>query len=494
MEARPAGQWLALLVAAALTACTAGPDYELPEIPVPDTWHEKAIEGLGDGNAILQTWWLELNDPTLTSFIERAGAANLDLREAVTRINQARARLGISAGQRLPTVEVGAYGSRSELSDNGALREVAPVGGFEPNTFLNIGFDASWEIDLAGRIRRSIESSQAAYEASIEDYRDVLVSLYAEIGWNYVGVRETQARISLAEANVAAQRATFELTRDRYEAGATSGLDVAQAESNLRNTEAQIPSLRIQLHAYLNRLAVLLGEQPGALNEELSGEVALPLPPSDLTVSIPAEVMRQRPDIRRNERILAAQTARIGVAVADLYPRLSLSGFFAVSAGDLGGLFDGGGTTWGISMPIRFAVFDRDRIRSAIDLEKARTEEALVRYEISILQAFEDVENSMISYSLERTRRDGLSAAAAATARAVELVKVQYREGLADFQNVLDMERSLTEQQDQLAVAEGRILKDLIGLYKALGGGWDPALDVPTVEPTESSSESEPEP
>jgi len=474
---------LVSLATAFLTGCTTvGPDYEAPVSTVPDVWFETAVAGVAEGDASLQTWWTQLDDPMLSSLIERAGASNLDLREAVARINVARANLGIVSGERLPRVDAVGEGSRSQLSDNGALDQVAPADGFKAQNLFNLGIDASWEIDVFGRIRRSTESAQASYEASLEDYRDVLVTLFAEVARSYIGVRETQARISFAETNAAAQRDTLRLTRDRHDAGATSGLDVVQAESNLRNTEAQIPSLKIQLNIYLNSLAVLLGEYPGALDDELEPEAPMPLPPGELTISIPADLLRQRPDIRSRERALAAQTARIGVATADLYPRFSLSGFFAVSARDVGDLFDGDSVTWGISLPIRWQIFDRGRIRSAIDLEQARTDQALVAYERTVLQAFAEVENALVAYSLERTRRDSLSAATVATQRAVELVSIQYQEGLADFQNVLDMERSLSSQQDQLAVSEGRILQDLIALYKALGGGWDPNEE-PAPEP-----------
>jgi NodT family efflux transporter outer membrane factor (OMF) lipoprotein len=463
------------LAAGFVAGCTTvGPDYEAPVSTVPDVWFETAVAGVAEGDASLQTWWTQLDDPVLVSLIERAGASNLDLREAVARINEARANLGIVSGERLPRVDAAGDASRSQLSDNGALGQVAPDGGFKARNLFDLGLDASWEIDVFGRIRRSIESAQASYQASLEDYRDVLVTLFAEVAGNYIGVRETQTRIRFAEANAAAQRATLRLTRERHDAGATSGLDVVQAESNLRNTEAQIPSLKIQLNTYLNTLAVLLGEYPGALDEELSSEAPMPLPPPELMISIPADLLRQRPDIRSRERSLAAQTARIGVATADLYPRFSLSGFFAVSAREVGDLFGGDSVTWGISLPIRWQLFDRGRIRSAIDLEQARTDQALALYERTVLQAFAEVENSLVAYSLERTRRDSLAAATDATQRAVELVSIQYQEGLADFQNVLDMERSLSSQQDQLAVSEGNILQDLIFLYRALGGGWDP--------------------
>ena len=346
---------LVSLAAAFLSGCTTvGPDYEAPVSTVPDVWFETAVAGVAEGDASLQTWWTQLDDPMLSSLIERAGASNLDLREALARINVARANLGIVSGERLPRVDAVGDASRSQLSDNGALDQVAPADGFQAQNLFNLGIDASWEIDVFGRIRRSTESAQASYEESLEDYRDVLVTLFAEVARNYIGVRETQKRIQFAETNAAAQRATLRLTRDRHDAGATSGLDVVQAESNLRNTEAQIPSLKIQLNIYLNSLAVLLGEYPGALDEELEPEAPMPLPPGELTVSIPADLLRQRPDIRSRERALAAQTARIGVATADLYPRFSLSGFFAVSARDVGDLFDGDSVTWGISLPIRW--------------------------------------------------------------------------------------------------------------------------------------------
>ena len=261
------------LAAAFLTACTTvGPDYEAPVSTVPDVWFETAVAGVAEGDASLQTWWTQLDDPTLVSLIERAGASNLDLREAVARINIARANLGIVSGERLPRVDAAGEASRSQLSDNGALDQVAPADGFKAQNLFNLGIDASWEIDVFGRVRRSIESAQASYEASLEDYRDVMVTLFAEVARNYVGVRETQKRIQFAETNASAQRATLRLTRERHDAGATSGLDVVQAESNLRNTEAQIPSLKIQLNIYLNSLAILLGDYPGALDDELEPE------------------------------------------------------------------------------------------------------------------------------------------------------------------------------------------------------------------------------
>ncbi len=465
---------LTVAVSLVLTGCTVGPDYVEPELAVPDVWHAAAVEGLGTGDANLQTWWTGLGDPTLEDLVRRAEAANLELRLAMARIREARARLGVASGQRLPDLDASGSASVQQQSDEGLLRPLAQLspGGFDSTELYDVGFDASWELDVFGRIRRSVESADAAYQASVEDYRDVLVTLFAEVARTYVDVREFQDRITYAEANAAAQRASLGLTTDRYDAGATSEIDVRQAESNLKTTEAAIPTLEIALHFALNRLAVLLGEPPGALHDELMAPGAIPQPTATLVAGVPAELMRQRPDLRGAERRLAAQTARIGVTKADLYPRFSLSGFFAVQATDVSNLGDG--TTWGVSLPFRWNLFDGGRIRSAVQVEEARTEQALVAYERSLLFALEEVENSLTSYALELHRRDRLGEAVAATQRTVELADIQYRAGLTDFRTVLEAQRSLAIQQDSLASSEGQLVRNLISLYKALGGGWDP--------------------
>jgi NodT family efflux transporter outer membrane factor (OMF) lipoprotein len=467
--------------------CTVGPDYEEPELQtVPDAWHMAATEGLGEGDAPLQTWWSVFGDATLTSLIERAGATNLTLRETVWRVEEARALRGVVAGERLPQVGLDAAAVSSQSSDNGALGDFAPEGGFDGAELYDLGVGASWEIDIWGRIRRQVEAADAEVEASVEDYRDVLVTLYAELATNYVSVRSLQERLRLAHDNVEGQENTLKLTGDRFDAGLVSALDVAQAESNLANTRSLIPSLENSLAIALNRLAVLLAMSPGALDEELSDEVPVPTEPEAVTTGLPADLLRQRPDIRSAERRLAAQTARIGVATAELYPKFSLTGFLGLQATSAGDLFSSDSVNWSVGLPIRWSLFAGGAIRSQIDAEKARTEQLIINYERAVLLALEEVEDAMVSYEKEVARRGHLANSVDATQRSLDLVLTQYRAGLTDFQNVLDTERSLLTRQDDLAASEGLVIKNLVDLYRALGGGWDPETAQPPATPPSS--------
>jgi NodT family efflux transporter outer membrane factor (OMF) lipoprotein len=291
-------------------------------------------------------------------------------------------------------------------------------------------------------------------------------------------VRTFQAQLYYARSNIDAQRESLELTRARFTAGLTSALDVAQAESNLGRSEAQVPLLEAQLEAALNRLEVLVGRTPGSLHERLADVQPIPLPPDEVTIGLPAELLRQRPDVRRAERQLAAQTARIGVATADLYPRLSLTGFFASDAGDLGELATGKSLTWGIGIPLRWNVFSGGKVQNQIKAERARADQAFKLYEQSVLRALEEVQTAFVAYAQERLRAGQLAQATDATQRAVDLVRTQYVSGLTNFQNVLDTQRTLFQLQQQLASSEGQRVQNLVGLYRALGGGWDvEALD-----------------
>lgn len=491
-----------------LAGCAVGPDYVKPEVQSPDQWHQELTKGLAGGEADLRTWWTVLEDPTLEFLIDKASAGNLTLKESIARIREARARRGIASGELWPSVAGAGSYQRARPSENGlsppppesslperaasqlistGASSVAPgLGGLLPpithhtipdqTNLHSAGFDASWEIDVFGGIRRNVESADASLQATVEDYRDVLVSLYAEVALNYVEVRALQTRLAYARSNVEAQRKTLQLTNDRFKAGIAPELDVAQAESNLANTESEIPSLEIALTQTINRLGVLMGEQPNALQALLSDSAAIPVPPTKTVIGLPTDLLRQRPDVRRAERELAAATAQIGVATADLYPRFSLSGTFALEGTQVKDLGKMDSRSWSFGPSFRWNIFDGIRNIYRIHAAEAVTEQALTRYEQAVLLALEDVENAMVSYKKEQVRRDALLRAVDATARSVELVQTLYETGLTDFQNVLDSQRSLFQQQDRLAASEGLVTANLISLYKALGGGWDASV------------------
>ncbi len=468
-----------LLLLVLLGGCvTVGPDYEAPQPETPDRWHQQLVEGLARGEAGLRTWWTVLDDPLLDDLIERAGAGNFDLREAVARIQESRARLGIASGERFPDVDGTGAAQRDRLSE-GTFPMVVPPGNRSDN-LLSLGVDSSWEIDLWGRITRSVESAEAGFGASVEDYRDVLVLLYAEVATVYVDVRSFQARIRFAEGNVETQRGSLQLTSDRNRAGLVGDLDVRQAEQNLASTEAFIPQLRQALAAAVHRLGVLLGEPPATLYAQLAAPAEIPAAPPEVMVGVPTELLRQRPDVRRAERALAAQTAQIGVAQADLYPRFSLVGQFAFDAIRANDFLTSPSRAFAFGPAFRWNLFDGGRVRNNIRVQDALTEQLLARYENTVLLALEDVENSLVAFVQESVRRDALERSVLAARQAVSLVDTLYRTGLTDFQNVLDTQRTLFEQEDALAASEGLVVQNLVSIYRALGGGWSPDALLPT--------------
>ena len=468
------GPWVVIALVA-MGGCKVGPDYVQPEVQVQDEWRGAVEMEMSETEPDIEKWWESLGDTALTDLIRRAELANLDLQIAVARVAESRALRGIAKGDLFPDLVLdGAYSYR-RLSENSPLGELITGQGGEVEPFGQWQASASsfWEIDLFGRIRRGVEAATAGFEASIEDYRDVLVSLYAEVALNYVEVRALQARLAFARQNAQSQGESLELTRDRFDAGLTSALDVAQAEQNLAQTESTIPALESRLNAAMNRLAVLLGEQPGTLHGPLMTDGGMiPHAPADIMVGVPADILRRRPDVRRAERLLAAQTALIGVATADLYPTFSLAGFVESVAGAFSGLFDGGSIGWGVIPGFRWDLFKGGKIRNNIRAEEARTDQAFYAYQQTILLALEEVESGLVAYDRERVRRDRLQEAADASQRAVDLVRTQYISGLTNFQNLLDTQRSLFQQQDELADSEGLVVQNLIVLNRALGGGW----------------------
>ena len=467
-------------VLALLTAgCTVGPDYRRPDTPVPAMWSEARHDGIDTRPADLARWWEEFNDPVLTGLANRAAGANLDLRLAEGRIREARALRRVVEAGAWPSVDVSGSYSRSRTSEN-AIAPSSQGSGGSPffrgsnngQDLFRSGFDSSWEIDVFGAVRRSVESADATVEVSIEDRRDVLVTLLGDIARNYIDLRGFQRRLAVARNNLKAQQESLEITQVRFQAGLANYLQVSQAEAQVNTTAAEIPALEALSKQAAHRLDVLLGIQPGALSAELSTEAPIPALPPEARVGLPSELLRRRPDIRRAERQLAAATAEVGAATADLYPKFSLSGVFGVQSISASDWFSAPSRFWSIGPTIRWPLFDAGRIRANIEVRNARQEQTLTAYEKTVLTAFEDVENALVSYAKEQVRYRSLMDAVTANRRALAMADELYKNGLIDFLNVLDSQRALYSAESNVAQSEGAMATNLVALYKALGGGW----------------------
>jgi NodT family efflux transporter outer membrane factor (OMF) lipoprotein len=469
--------WLATLACLPLcTGCVVGPDYCPPQTPAPDTWHQELEEGDYVGSSELHQWWTGLNDPMLDELIERADDGNLDLYAALTRIHQARAQVCIARSARLARLDkVGSF-RNSQQSLNALAFNLEPG----QESFIQLGLDLwsksvdlSWEPDVFGRVQRQIESACATTQASVEAYRDVLVLLYSEVATNYVRVRTTQTQLEYARRNVALQEKALELAIRRVDAGVAPILDQHQAESNLASTEAEIPPLESRLAQDLNRLSVLLGEFPGSLYESLASPKPIPVP-SKVPENVPCDMVRQRPDVRRAERLLAARYADLGVAIADLYPRFTINGSFGLQSQTLSNLYSGDSWTHNIGPGFSWPIFQGFRIMCNIDAADAAVEEATATYEQTILLAVEEVESAVVRFNNERERYEALQRSVVAAERTLDSVLATYRAGKTDFLNVVAALQTLATAQNARAFSEGQIVQELITLYKALGGGWDP--------------------
>jgi multidrug efflux system outer membrane protein len=337
-----------------------------------------------------------------------------------------------------------------------------------------VGFDASWELDFFGRVRRSIEASAADVGTAEASRRDVIVSLMAELARNYFELRGAQNQLAVARQNADNQQQTLDLTIALLNAGRGTELDVSRAEAQLNFTLAIIPSLETTMQQAAHRLGVLIGQEPTVLVSELTVPLPLPALPAMVAIGQPADLLRRRPDIRVAERALAAATARVGVATADLYPRVTVLGGVGLQAGSVVDLFSSGSTTFSIGPNIFWAAFDLGRVRERINAADARTEAALAQYEQRVLLALEETENALVDFNRQQERRDLLATSARASAKAADLARLRYQSGVTDFLTVLDAQRTVLAAQDRLAESETRTATALIAVYKALGGGWEP--------------------
>jgi multidrug efflux system outer membrane protein len=459
---------------ATVTGCVVGPDYHPTAANAPPAWVSPA-DGLTDRAVTPSSWWASFNDVELDSLIQRAARSNLDLRVAEARLRQARAVRGGSAADLAP--EIGASGSalRQLQSSNQPLIGALPL---PPNfpfeySVYQVGFDASWEIDLFGGKRRALEAATADWQGAIEARNDGMVSLLAEVARNYVELRGSQQRLAIAQRDLKLQQEATELTRARFQGGIATELDVTRELALLAAQQAAIPPLETTIRAAMYALAVLLGQQPGELMTELSPVANVPPTPPQVPIGLPSDLLRRRPDVRRAERQLAAETARIGVAKAEWFPKISLTGDAGIESVTLSNWFDPSSRFWSIGPTLQWNVLDFGRVRAQVRAQTAAQEAALANYQKAVLVSLQDAENAMVAYAQEQNRHRALAAEVIANRRSLDMASSLYAAGRSNFLDVLDVRRSLYQSDDLLAVSDQAVSLDLIALYKALGGGWE---------------------
>jgi multidrug efflux system outer membrane protein len=465
-----------LIFAALLSACSVGPDYQRPEAAVPAQWSGAAPPAAaGSGGVAAETdlarWWRVFDDPMMSELVQRAVNANLDLQLAEARIRQARAARAVVAGGLGPALDAsGSYrraGSPATAADG---RRVSVT-----SDQYQAGFDAGWEIDIFGGQRRNLEAADADLLAAVESRRDVLVSLTAEVARTYIQLRAYQQQIVITQRDLAAQQHSGRLTRERFEGGFVSGLDVANAEALTATTAAQLPLLESSARQSMYSLSILIGEAPAALEAQLSAAAAIPAAPPQVPLGVPSDLLRRRPDIRSAEARIHAATARIGVAAAELFPKLTLSGSIGYQATDFGSWLDSANRFWSLGPSAVWRLFESGRIRAGVEVQKALQEQEIIAYRQTVLNGLQEVENALVASTKEQAHREALVTAVAANRKAVGLAEQLYTEGLTDFINVLQAQQALYNTENALVQSTASVSTNLVALYKALGGGW--ALD-----------------
>jgi outer membrane protein, multidrug efflux system len=462
---------IVLLAAILAAGCAVGPDYHAPQTKAPGTWSEAPLGGATNAPVQFTDWWKTFHDPELDSLIARAVKANYDLRIAEAQLLQARALRSGVVWQFTPTINGSASFMDQQRSRNA---QTGATSNMVLQTHLyDANFDASWEIDIFGGLRRQLEQANAQF-ASVEDQRRaVLVSVLAEVARNYVDVRGLQQRVEINRKNIVAQQESVEITRARFHAGLTSELDVKQAEVLLATTRAQLPTLETSLQQTVHQLSVLIGRAPGALLEELSATGPVPAPPPEVPVGLPSDLLRRRPDVRAAENDLHAANANIGVQTAELFPKFYLLGLGGYSTISASSWISPGSQYWSAGPTMTWRLLDFGRIRAQIKAADAQTQQALAVYEKTVITAFQDVEDALVAYHNEQVRYRALTEAVQANRRALELASELYQKGLGDYLNVLVTQRALFEVEDQLADSQRTVTANLVALYKALGGGWE---------------------
>ena len=490
-KARAAAMGLTVLT---LTCgCMVGPDYRPPRMLPPSSFLEASTQPSTTRPSTqpaemvdLQRWWESFHDPVLDRLIADGIGSNLDVQLAEARVLEARANLEGNVATLFPTVDSSASYTHSQFSKNGfgslGGTNSSTAGGTTASTFglpgsrtnlYQTGFDAGWEVDLFGGTRRAIEAAAYALESQVDARRNAMITFLSEVARNYMIVRGLQQEFAIVSGNVSSQKEFLELTQAKFRGGIATDLDVAQQEAQVASTESSIPTIRTQIQQAIHRLGVLLGRNPEDLEAELAPMGPLPGGPPIVPPGLPSDLLRRRPDVQQAERQLAAATANIGVATADLFPKLNLTGSFGWESQQLKSWFNAPSQMWSLGPNLSWRIFDAGQIWANIRIQNARQQEALIQYRQSVLQSLTDVEDALVAYQQEQQRREALRRSVEGNERSVTLAKQLNQAGVVDFLNVLTAEQNLFISQDQLSQSNQAVSTDLVALYKALGGGWE---------------------
>lgn len=456
-----------------VSGCAIGPRYQRSAVAVGKQWTAPETRGIVAGEPAAE-WWTTFKDPQLASLVKRAVDGNFDLQLATARVNEARAARGVARSGLFPSLGAGVSATHNRQR---AVAAPASLGGPVRTTQVELDnfeghFDATWELDVFGRIRSGLRAASADTVATEEARRDVFVTLLGEVGRIYTELRGLQLRLAIAEKNIHTQQDTVEVTQARSKAGLATDLDVERAMAQLETTRSAVPTLQSGILAAIHRLSLLIGQNPGSLSAELTASAPVPVTPPEVPIGLPSDLLERRPDVRRSEGEIVAATARVGEAKAAYFPRFVLSGTAGRQASELHDITLGVGNFFSAGPAISVPIFTGGRIRSNIRIQDARLQQTVIRYRSAVLSALEETENALVSYSNEQSRRERLESAVRANEEAVKLSNERYRAGLTDFLSVLDAQRELYANEDLLAQSRTAQTVDLIALYKALGGGW----------------------
>ncbi|GAB0118787.1 efflux transporter outer membrane subunit [Acidisoma sp. 7E03] len=504
-KARAGLTWSAATASLVMMAgCAVGPDFKKPTPPYdPASFLTGRSVGQGvsqpDAAPIEVSWWKSFNDPELNSLIQRAIAQNLDVKTATIRLAEARANAGVTASAFFPSVNGNATAADIKLSDKGGSlfgggSSSSSSGGgsgsssISPMSIYQYGFDATWTLDIFGKVRRQVEAGNAAIQASEIDRRGVLIQMMAEVARDYVQLRNAQMQLRIAEDNVNTAQKLLTLTRQRAVAGLTDQLDVAQEQAQLTTTEATVPQAQQQVAQYINALSMLLALPPRALQSELITPEAVPPTPAVIPVGLPSDLLRRRPDIMEAEANLHQATANIGVSVASFFPSFNLLGVFGIESNATQDLFTTAARTYILGGMVQVPIFQGGKLVEQLHLAKERQKEAMVSYDKTVLQAFEDVDNALTDYDQEQQRRVLLTKAVAANQHAFDLARDRYTQGIATYIDVLNAQQNVLTSQRQLQDSIAAVSTDLVSLYLALGGGWEDTFPTPANEAEPNAS------